>query len=88
VGSATIAGLTTVGIILPVIQAQHVSPELMVLAIGAGSLMCSHINDAGFWLFKEYFNLTIPETLKTWTVMETLVSIIGLAGVLVLDAIL
>ncbi|KAB7732174.1 gluconate transporter [Rudanella paleaurantiibacter] len=88
VGSATIAGLTTVGIILPVIQAQHVSPELMVLAIGAGSLMCSHINDAGFWLFKEYFNLTIPETLKTWTVMETLVSVIGLAGVLVLDAIL
>ena len=54
----------------------------MVLAIGSGSLMFSHINDGGFWLFKEYFNLTINETLRTWTVMETLVSIIGLLGVL------
>jgi len=88
VGSATVAGLTTVGIILPLIQNQHVNPELMVLAIGSGSLLCSHINDGGFWLFKEYFNLTITETLKTWTVMETIVSVIGLAGVLVLDAIL
>lgn len=88
VGSATVAGLTTVGIILPLIQAQNVNPELMVLAIGAGSLMCSHINDPGFWLFKEYFNLSIPDTLRTWTVMETIVSVVGLAGVLVLDAIL
>jgi gluconate transporter len=88
VGSATVAGLTTVGIILPLIQAQHVNPELMVLAIGSGSLMCSHINDPGFWLFKEYFNLSIPDTLRTWTVMETIVSVVGLAGVLVLNAIL
>ncbi|MCY7359916.1 MAG: TRAP transporter large permease subunit, partial [Rudanella sp.] len=88
VGSATVAGLTTVGIILPLIQAQNVNPELMVLAIGSGSLMCSHINDSGFWLFKEYFNLSISDTLKTWTVMETIVSIVGLAGVLVLDAII
>lgn len=85
VGSATVAGLTTVGLILPLLQSQHVPPELMVLAIGSGSLMFSHINDGGFWLFKEYFNLTINETLRTWTVMETLVSIIGLLGVLALS---
>lgn len=85
VGSATVAGLTVVGILAPMIQQQtHIKPELMVLAIGAGSLMFSHLNDAGFWLFKEYFNLTIKETLKTWTVMETLVSIVGLIGVLIL----
>jgi Gnt-I system high-affinity gluconate transporter len=57
----------------------------MVLSIGAGSLMFSHLNDGGFWLFKEYFNLSIKDTLKTWTVMETLVSIIGLIGVLILN---
>ncbi len=88
VGSATVAGLTTVGIILPLIQSQNVNPELMVLAIGSGSLMCSHINDPGFWLFKEYFNLSIPDTLRTWTVMETIVSVVGLLGVLALSAII
>ena len=56
VGSATVAGLTTAGIILPLVQTTEVSPELMVLAIGSGSLMLSHVNDSGFWLFKEYFN--------------------------------
>ena len=61
---------------------------LMVLAIGAGSLMLSHINDAGFWLFKQYFNLSIKDTLRTWSVMETIVGVVGLLGVLVLDAIL
>ncbi|GAB3906701.1 gluconate:H+ symporter [Larkinella knui] len=86
VGSATVAGLTTVGIILPLIQNQtNVKPELMVLAIGSGSLMMSHLNDGGFWLFKEYFNLSIKETLQTWTVMETIVSIVGLLGVLALN---
>ena len=57
----------------------------MVLAIGSGSLMLSHVNDGGFWLFKEYFNLSIKETLSTWTVMETTVSAMGLIGVLVLN---
>lgn len=85
VGSATVAGLTTVGIILPLITASGVKPELMVLAIGAGSLALSHVNDGGFWLFKQYFNLSIADTLRTWTVMETIVSVVGLAGVLVLD---
>jgi Gnt-I system high-affinity gluconate transporter len=60
----------------------------MVLAIGSGSLMFSHINDGGFWLFKEYFNLSIKDTIKTWSVMETIVSVIGLLGVLVLDQVI
>lgn len=87
IGSATVAGLTTVGILLPIVQ--HVGhPELMVLAIGAGSLMFSHVNDGGFWLFKEYFNLSIKDTFKTWTVMETIVSFTGLIGVLVLHSVI
>lgn len=85
VGSATVAGLTTAGIVLPLVHTTGVSPELMVLAIGSGSLMLSHVNDAGFWLFKEYFNLNIKETLSTWTVMETSIGISGLLGVLVLN---
>ena len=85
VGSATVAGLTTAGIVLPLVQSTDVSPELMVLAIGSGSLMLSHVNDSGFWLFKEYFNLSVKETLSTWTVMETSIGITGLLGVLFLN---
>jgi len=85
VGSATVAGLTAAGIVLPLVSSSEVSPELMVLAIGSGSLMLSHVNDAGFWMFKEYFNLTVKETLSTWTVMETIVGITGLIGVLILN---
>ncbi len=86
IGSATVAGLTTVGIMLPILGInQHIRPELMVLSIGAGSLMFSHVNDGGFWLFKEYFNLTIKETFLTWTIMETIVSVAGLIGVLILS---
>jgi Gnt-I system high-affinity gluconate transporter len=85
VGSATVAGLTTAGIVLPLVQTTNVSPELMVLAIGSGSLMLSHVNDSGFWLFKEYFNLSVKETLSTWTVMETSIGISGLLGVLFLN---
>ena len=85
VGSATVAGLTTAGIVLPLVQTTDVSPELMVLAIGSGSLMLSHVNDSGFWLFKEYFNLSVKETLSTWTVMETSIGISGLVGVLFLN---
>ncbi|MFB0907737.1 MAG: gluconate:H+ symporter, partial [Spirosomataceae bacterium] len=73
IGSATVAGLTAVSILAPLIQSQTgIVPELMVLSIGAGSLMFSHLNDGGFWLFKEYFNMSIKDTLKTWTVMETI----------------
>jgi Gnt-I system high-affinity gluconate transporter len=85
VGSATIAGLTTAGIIAPLVIKANVNPNLMVLAVGAGSLMFSHVNDAAFWMFKEYFNLSIKDTLKTWSVMETIVSVAGLAGVLLLS---
>ena len=85
VGSATVAGLTAAGIALPLLGDSGASPELMVLAIGSGSLMLSHVNDGGFWLYKEYFNLSVKDTLKTWTVMETTVGVMGLLGVLVLD---
>jgi Gnt-I system high-affinity gluconate transporter len=85
VGSATVAGITTAGIILPLISGSSVKPELMVLAIGSGSLMLGHVNDGGFWLFKEYFNLSIKDTLKTWTVMETSIGISGLIGVMILS---
>ncbi|MCF8713264.1 gluconate transporter [Joostella atrarenae] len=85
VGSATVAGLTTAGIVSTLAQADGVNAELMVLAIGSGSLMLSHVNDSGFWLFKEYFNLSVKETLSSWTVMETTVGVMGLIGVLVLN---
>jgi Gnt-I system high-affinity gluconate transporter len=87
-GSATVAGITTAGIVLPLVHASSVNPELMVLAIGSGSLMTAHINDGGFWLVKEYFGLSIKDTLRTWTVMETCVGITGLVGVLILNAII
>lgn len=83
-GSATVAGLMTAGIVLPLLG-NGVSAELMVLSIGAGSLMFSHVNDGGFWMFKEYFNLSLKQTFGTWTVMESLVSILGLLGVLLIN---
>ena len=85
VGSATVAGLTAASIALPLLQNSDVSPELMVLAIGSGSLMLSHVNDSGFWLFKEYFNLSVKETLSTWTIMETTVGVMGIIGTLILS---
>jgi Gnt-I system high-affinity gluconate transporter len=86
VGSATVAALTAAGVVLPLIAQAHINPNLMVLAVGAGSLMFSHVNDSGFWLFKEYFNLSIKDTLRSWSVMEIIVSVTGLAGVLILNA--
>jgi Gnt-I system high-affinity gluconate transporter len=86
VGSATVAGLTAAGIIMPLMGRPDVNPSLMVLAIGAGSLIFSHVNDGGFWLFKEYFNLSIKDTLKSWSVMETIVAVIGIIGVMILNA--
>lgn len=85
VGSATVAGMTAAGIAAPLIASTGVSPELMVLAAGAGSVTFSHVNDAGFWIYKEYFNLSIGKTIKTWSVVVTIVSLVGLAGVLILD---
>lgn len=87
-GSATVAGLTAAGIVAPIIPLTGADPNLMVLAIGAGSLMCSHVNDSGFWMYKEYFNLSVKDTFRSWTLMETIVGVVGLMGVLVLDMII
>lgn len=84
-GSATVAGLTTAGIIAPLIGTTGADPNLMVLAIGAGSLMFSHVNDSGFWMYKEYFNLSLKDTFKSWTVMETIVGVVGIVMILILD---
>lgn len=88
IGSATVAGMTAAGIVLPLVHQANVSPELMVLSIGAGSIFFSHVNDGGFWLFKEYFSLSVKETFLSWSLMETMVSLVGLAGVLGLSALL
>jgi len=87
-GSATVATVTAAGIVVPLaadLSATHLS--LLVLAIGAGSLFFSHVNDAGFWLVKEYFGLTVGQTIKTWSVMETIISVVGFALVMVLSLI-
>jgi Gnt-I system high-affinity gluconate transporter len=85
IGSATVAGLTAAGILAPSVSTYGVDPSLMVLSVGAGSLLFSHVNDAGFWLFKEYFNLSISDTIRSWSVMETIVAVVGLGGVLLLN---
>ncbi|MEO7213836.1 gluconate:H+ symporter [Mucilaginibacter sp.] len=87
-GSATVAGVTAAGLLFPIAQHNNVNANLLVLAIGAGSLFGSHVNDTAFWLCKEYFGLSVKQTLRSWTVMESLVSIIGLAGVLSLNYLL
>ena len=74
----------SIGIAAPLIATTGVSPELMVIAVGSGSVIFSHVNDPGFWLFKEYFNLTIGETIKSWSVLETIISVCGLVGCLLL----
>ncbi|MET7965409.1 SLC13 family permease [Micromonospora sp. NPDC005305] len=88
-GSATVATITAAGIVAP-LAATLQGPEvaLLALAIGCGSLFFSHVNDAGFWLVKEYFGLTVGQTIKTWSVMETIISVVGFAGVLLLDLVL
>ncbi|HEU5289264.1 MAG TPA: gluconate:H+ symporter, partial [Cyclobacteriaceae bacterium] len=85
IGSATVAGLTAAGIVAPLAASGVVSKELLVLSVGAGSIFGSHINDTGFWMFKEFFNLSLKQTFLSWTVMETLMSILGLIGVLLLQ---
>ncbi|WP_413381822.1 gluconate:H+ symporter [Alkalihalobacillus sp. 1P02AB] len=84
-GSATVAALTTAGLVIPMMQGSDVNLALMVLATGAGSIIASHVNDTGFWIIKESFGLTIKETFATWTVLETVISISGLAFVLLLS---
>jgi Gnt-I system high-affinity gluconate transporter len=81
-GSATVASMTAAGIVAPLAHKAGISPELLVLATGAGSVGFSHVNDAGFWIVKEYFNMSILKTFKTWTGLTTVISLIGLVGVL------
>ncbi len=85
IGSATVSGITAAGIVSPLVASGAVSAELMVLAVGAGSVFGSHINDTGFWMFKEFFKLSLKQTFLSWTLMETIISLLGLAGVLLLD---
>jgi Gnt-I system high-affinity gluconate transporter len=85
VGSATVAGLTAASIMMPLMDQPGVDPNLMVLSIGAGSLMFSHVNDAGFWMFKEYFNLSLKDTIRSWSMMETIVAVSGLTGVMIIN---
>ncbi|USG01166.1 gluconate:H+ symporter [Staphylococcus pseudintermedius] len=81
-GSATVAAISTTGIVLPLLQTADVNLALVALAIGASSIFCSHVNDAGFWMFKEYFGLTVKETFLTWSLIETIISVSGLVFVL------
>jgi GntP family gluconate:H+ symporter len=90
VGSATVAGMTAAGIVLSIVQSQN-NPTLSVLvalAIGAGSLIASHVNDAGFWIFQEFFELSIKQTFQIWTVLETIISLTGMVVILAMAVIL
>ena len=88
-GSATVATITAAGILQPLVAGlDPATAALLVLAIGSGSVFLSHLNDAGFWLIKEYFGLDIGQTLKSWTVLECLISVAGLAGVLLLSLVI
>lgn len=89
VGSATVATVAATGIVAPLALVHpELSPELLVLATASGAVMLSHVNDSGFWLFKEYFQLSVAQTLRTWTLMLSLQSLIGLAGVLLIEAVI
>jgi H+/gluconate symporter-like permease len=73
-------------IVYPLTSQTNIDPNLMVLSIGAGSLFCSHVNDTGFWIFKEYFGVSVKDTFRSWSVMESIVSVVGLIGVLAINA--
>lgn len=88
IGSATVAALTAASVLIPLVGESGADPNLMVLAVGAGSLMFSHINDSGFWMFKEYFNISLADTLRSWSMMEIIVSVVGIGGVMALNLIL
>ncbi|AJF64352.1 GntP family permease [Streptomyces vietnamensis] len=88
-GSATVATISAAGLVAPLAEGMSTShTALLVLAIGAGSLFFSHVNDAGFWLVKEYFGMNVGQTIKTWSVMETIISVVGIVFVLLLSLVL
>ena len=85
---ATVATITAAGIVAPLATTlDKPGISLLALAIGCGSLFFSHVNDAGFWLVKEYFGMTVGETIKSWSVMETIISVVGLLSVLALSVV-
>ena len=84
-GSATVATITAVGVMPGVVAASGVSPELVVLAIGAGSVFFSHVNDPGFWLVKGYVGTSTADTFRTWSLLETVISVAGLGAVVALS---
>jgi len=87
-GSATVSMMTAAGIVAPIAASiPGTNTELLVLATGAGSLILSHVNDSGFWMIKEYFGMTVKETLMTWTVMETIISVVAFIFILLLNVI-
>ena len=87
-GSATVATITAAGLVAPLATGLSTNEvALLALAVGSGSLFFSHVNDAGFWLVKEYFGMTVGQTLKSWSVMETIISVCGLVFVLLLNAV-
>ncbi|GAY73405.1 gluconate permease, Bsu4004 homolog [Lentilactobacillus kosonis] len=86
-GSAAVSSLTAAGLVMPLVAATHADPVMITLAIGAGSIAASHVNDAGFWMVKEYFELDVKQTLQIWTVLETVISVVGLIMVLIINAV-
>jgi len=74
-------------LVMPLVTATHADPVMITLAIGAGSIAASHVNDAGFWMVKEYFELNVKQTLQIWTVLETVISVVGLVMVLIINAV-
>jgi GntP family gluconate:H+ symporter len=84
-GSSTVAGITAAGLIAPLVASSTINPALIVLAIGAGSVFADHVNDAGFWMIKEYFGLSLKETLLSWTTLTSVLAVAGLGSVLVLS---
>ena len=84
-GSSTVSALTAAGLVGPMIASTGVNPALMVLAVGAGSVFADHVNDAGFWMVKEYFGLTLKETFLSWTTLTSVLAIAGLLSVLALS---
>ena len=82
-GSATVAIITAAGIVAPLVKGiPGYEPEVMVLALCAGGTILSHVNDAGFWIVKEYFGMTVPQTLRSWSAMKVITSLVGLTLIL------
>jgi GntP family gluconate:H+ symporter len=88
-GSATVAITTAAGLLAPMLAAHpEINRELLVISLGCGSLFLSHLNDGGFWIVKEFLGMTVGQTLRTWTVVETIVGVVGLGFVLILGTFL